>query len=313
MLQMKPELRTILEKQQYRLYGDHAAVKLCHWVRESLLRNRYCYKQEFYGIKSHRCLQMTPVVNMCTQNCIFCWRVQGFESLPEQWSEPEDMLDALLNQQKLLVSGFKGDERCEIKRWEEARNPKHVAISLAGEPTMYPYLSDFIEICHKRGLTTFLVTNGTMPNVLENLYPLPTQLYVTVAAPNEEIYKRVCIPKLPDGWKRLKRTLELLPSLDTRKVIRHTLVQDWNIGWEDEYAKLDELADPTFIEPKGYVFVGQSRQRLNLSNMPLHSSIKDFARRLGMILGLEILKEKKDSRVVLLGEKHKKTILQGLE
>ncbi|MEM2944688.1 MAG: 4-demethylwyosine synthase TYW1 [Methanomassiliicoccales archaeon] len=310
---MKPELRTILEKQQYRLYGDHAAVKLCHWVRESLLRNRYCYKQEFYGIKSHRCLQMTPVVNMCTQNCIFCWRVQGFESLPEQWSEPEDMLDALLNQQKLLVSGFKGDERCEIKRWEEARNPKHVAISLAGEPTMYPYLSDFIEICHKRGLTTFLVTNGTMPNVLENLYPLPTQLYVTVAAPNEEIYKRVCIPKLPDGWKRLKRTLELLPSLDTRKVIRHTLVQDWNIGWEDEYAKLDELADPTFIEPKGYVFVGQSRQRLNLSNMPLHSSIKDFARRLGMILGLEILKEKKDSRVVLLGEKHKKTILQGLE
>jgi tRNA wybutosine-synthesizing protein 1 len=46
------------------------------------------------------------------------------------------------------------------------------------------------------------------------------------------------------------RTLELFPSLNTRTVIRHTLVKDWNVGWEDEYAKLDSIADPTFIEPR---------------------------------------------------------------
>jgi wyosine [tRNA(Phe)-imidazoG37] synthetase (radical SAM superfamily) len=43
---------------------------------------------EFYGIRSHRCLQMTPVVDQCTHNCLFCWRVQGFERKEEQWREP---------------------------------------------------------------------------------------------------------------------------------------------------------------------------------------------------------------------------------
>ncbi|MBC7107581.1 MAG: 4-demethylwyosine synthase TYW1 [Methanomassiliicoccales archaeon] len=310
---MRSELLAILEKQQYKVFREHAAVKLCHWVRESLLRNRFCYKQEFYGIKSHRCLQMTPVVNMCTQSCLFCWRVQGFESFPASWCDPEEMLDALIEQQRFLVSGFKGDKRCEINRWQEAREPKHIAISLAGEPTLYPFLSEFIEVCHKRGLTTFLVTNGTKPEVLEKLDPLPTQLYVTVAAPNEEIYRKLCVPKIPDGWERLMATLKLLPSLNTRTVIRHTLVQDWNLGWEEEYARLDEIADPTFIEPKGYVFVGQSRERMSLTNMPSHASIRDFGMRLGNLLGLEILKEKEDSRVVLLGEKERETIIPGVE
>ena len=125
-----------------------------------------------------------------------------------------------------------------------------------------------------KGMTTFLVTNGTLPEALEKLDPLPTQLYVTLAAPNPEVYKRLCVPRIPDGWERLMRTLELMPSLSTRTVIRHTLVKEWNIGWEDEYARLDALADPTFIEPKGYVFVGDSRRRMRMANMPSHAEIR---------------------------------------
>ncbi len=299
---MKEQLARILEKQQYRTYGEHAAVKLCHWMRQSLLYGRHCYKQEFYGIRSHRCLQMTPVVNQCTHNCLFCWRVQGFEADPSVWSEPEGMLEDFVARQKLLISGFKGDERCKPEMWREASEPRHVAISLAGEPTMYPYLGELIEACHRRGMSTFLVTNGTLPEVLERLDPLPTQLYVTVAAPTEEVYRRICSPRIPDGWERLLRTLDLLPSIDTRTVIRHTLVQNWNIGWEEEYAALDKVADPLFIEPKGYVFVGDSRKRMSLANMPSHATVAEFGRRLGDLLGFEILKEKDDSRVVLLGE-----------
>lgn len=304
---MRDDLRKILEKQQYRVHNDHAGVKLCHWMRQSLLHGRSCYKQDFYGIRSHRCLQMTPVVTKCNQRCLFCWRVQGFESEVTDWSDPEEMLDALIDHQRALISGFKGDNRCSPDMFNEAREPRHVAISLAGEPTLYPRLGELIEVCHRRGLTTFLVTNGTMPGVLEELTPLPKQLYVTVAAPNEEIYKRLCVPLIPEGWDRLNRTLELLPSLDTRTVIRHTLVKDWNLGWEELYARLDRKAEPLFVEPKAFVFVGGSRGRLSLANMPSHADILEFSRRLGSHTGMEVLKEKPDSRVVLLGRWGTKT------
>jgi tRNA wybutosine-synthesizing protein 1 len=277
-----------------------------------MLHGRQCYKQDFYGIRSHRCLQMTPVVNDCTHNCLFCWRVRGFESTVHEWKEPEEMLDVLIEQQRKLVSGFKGDPRCTKQMWDECREPKQVAISLAGEPTMYPYLSDLIALCKRRGMTTFLVTNGTFPDVLERLDTLPTQLYVTVAAPNEELYKKLCVPRIDDGWEKLMKTLELFPSLSTRTVIRHTLVKDWNLGWEKEYAKLDATADPLFIEPKGYVFVGDSRRRMSMDNMPSINDVIQFGEKVGQELGMSLIKKKDDSRVVLLGEQGKETKIPGL-
>ncbi len=298
---MDDAYRELLTKQQYRLYNDHAAVKLCHWMKESMLHERHCYKQDFYGISSHRCLQMTPAINTCSHMCTFCWRVQENDFEVKDWAEPKEMLDALIAHQRKLVSGFKGDPRCDLKMFEEACNPNQVAISLAGEPITYPYLSDFIKECHSRKMTTFLVTNGTYPERLAALDELPMQLYVTVAAPNEEVYRKVCRPKSPDGWSKLMDTLELLPSLDTRTVIRHTLVKGTNFGWEKEYAALDRIADPDLIEPKGYVFVGGSRQRLTIDSMPSFAEIREFSQRLGGMVGMEILKEAPDSRVLLLG------------
>ena len=71
---MDPELSELLEKQHYSIVGNHSGVKLCHWMRQSLLLKREYYKQSFYGIKTHRCLQMTPAINQCTHLCLFCWR-----------------------------------------------------------------------------------------------------------------------------------------------------------------------------------------------------------------------------------------------
>ncbi|MCL2786811.1 MAG: 4-demethylwyosine synthase TYW1 [Methanomassiliicoccaceae archaeon] len=298
---MDPAYRELLIKQQYRLHNDHAAVKLCHWMRQSLIYGRNCYKQDFYGIDSHRCLQMTPAVNECDHMCQFCWRIQGHDFKVKEWSEPKEMLDSLISHQRKLISGFNGDERCSKERYEESKEPNMVAISLAGEPITYPYLSDFIKECHRRNMITFMVTNGTYPDELEGLDTLPRQLYVTVAAPNEEIYKKVCMPKMTDGWDRLMRTLRLFPSLDTRTVVRHTLVKELNLGWADEYAALDRIADPDLIEPKGYVFVGSSRKRLLMANMPSHEEVRELSQQLGDRLGFSILKEKPDSRVTLLG------------
>ena len=156
-------------------------------------------------------------------------------------------------------------------------------------------------------MTTFMVTSGPYPERLDELDTLPMQLYVTVAAPNEEIYRKVCRPKVSDGWQRIMRTLELMPSLKTRTVIRHTLVKDVNFGWIDDYAALDRIADPDLIEPKGYVFVGGSRQRLSMSCMPSFDEIKDFSRTLGEKVGMELIKERADSRVVLLGHPGEET------
>lgn len=326
---MDPLLKKILLRQHYKIIGpnEHFAVKLCHWMRQKLFYGRPCYKEEFYGIKTHRCMQITPTVNDCTHQCIFCWRTQGFEKilmemegfgenyrgtvgLPVglQWDEPEAVLEKLIEAQRLLISGFRGDERCNIDLWKEAHNPNQVAISLSGEPTLYPYLSDFIDVCRRRNMTTFLVTNGTQPSVLESLDSMPTQLYVTVAAPDEETYKKTCRPLIKDGWDRLNRTLELLSSFkSTRTAIRHTLVNGWNFhpGSAQEirlYASLDEKADPMFIEPKGYVFVGGSRNRegMSIKNMPSHQDIMKFGEDLGNMIGYRIVMERKDSRVVLL-------------
>lgn len=215
--------------------------------------------------------------------------------------DPEFILEESIKQQYRLLTGYKGDERVDIDKWKEAIQPKHVACSLTGEPTLYPFLSDFFEACHRRGMTTFLVTNGTNPKAIERMDTLPTQIYISLSAPNEEIYKKLCCPLIKNGWKRLNETLELLPSLNTRTVIRHTLVSKWNLGYGDEYAKLLEKAEPWFIEAKGYMFVGYSRQRMNLSNMPSHDDIRKFAERLSELTGYKIEDERRDSRVVLLG------------
>lgn len=298
---LDPRTEEVLRGQGYKIVGGHSGVKLCHWTKQSLTHDRGCYKQRFYGIESHRCMQMTPTVNNCNLGCIFCWRDQTY------WGEelgavddPDAVLEGSLVAQREHLSGYKGNPKVELEKWVEANDVRHVAISLTGEPTMYPRLGEFIGRCHAKGLTTFLVTNGTNPVVLERLDPLPTQLYVTVAAPTEAIYERICLPRSKHEWKNLTRTLELLPSLETRRVIRHTLVDGLNLGWEAEYARLDKRTEAEFVECKGYVWVGQSRERLSMGNMPSHENVQAFARGLADETGYEVRDESPQSRVVLL-------------
>jgi len=304
--------REVLERQGYKIVGEHSGVKVCHWAKSKLTTGVGCYKETFYGIESHRCLQMTPTVDACNLACQFCWRAQewGSDSL-QLADDPDFVIDGAIEAQRKLLSGYGGDSRVPHERYVESLHPNQVAISLTGEPTLYRRLGEMIESYHRRGMTTFLVTNGTTPSVLRRLAvkgQLPTQLYVTVAAPNWDVYQRLMVPKSDHEWKKLRETLELLSELKTRTVIRHTLVAGWNLGWEDEYAALDALAGPMFIECKAYMFVGESRLRLTVDNMPSHAMIREFADRLAAKLGYQRASEREDSRVVLLtrdGRLHK--------
>ena len=77
---MDPAKREVLERQGYEVVGEHSGVKVCHWTKSSLTKGVGCYKETFYGIKSHRCLQMTPAVDSCNLGCLFCWRTQEWGS-----------------------------------------------------------------------------------------------------------------------------------------------------------------------------------------------------------------------------------------
>ncbi len=299
---MKPEVKKLLENQHYEIFGN-TAVKICTWTKKSLRDEDFCYKQKFYGIKSHLCCQMTPSANFCQQSCIFCWRptehTEGIEM--KEYDEPEDIIKGVINGQKKLLSGFGGNEKVNKKKFNEAQNPKQFAISLAGEPTLYPKLDILIKESNKKG-TTFVVSNGLKPDVIEKINP--TQLYVSLDAPNEEIYKKICKPKVKDAWKKLMKSLSLLKN-KKRSTIRITLVKGLNMKYPEKYAKLLENASPKFVEIKAYMYVGYSRNRLKIGNMPRHSEIKEFAKKISEKCSYKIIDKKKESRVVLLMKEDK--------
>jgi len=92
----------------------------------------------------------------------------------------------------------------------------------------------FTLICYQ----TLEATNGTKPEVIEKLDPLPTQLYVTLIAPTVELFQKTARPSMKNAWEKVMETIELLPSLNTRKVIRLTLVPYYNMIEPNKYAKL---------------------------------------------------------------------------
>ena len=56
-----------------------------------------------------------------------------------------------------------------------------------------------------------------------------------------------------------------------------TLVKEHNMSHLDEYAKLVEKANPTYIEAKAFMHIGFSTLRLGFEKMPRHNDVKDFA------------------------------------
>lgn len=316
---MPTELKEKLEKQGYHLLGKRGAFKACQWQKKALLHGDVCYKQRFYGIESHRCVQMAPVVDKCTQNCDFCWRVTPSD-VGISWNQVkvskddvvpvDELMDAVLMANLQSLGGYNPDAGAKVSRekYLEAREPKHVAVSLAGEPTLHPQISELIDEIHNRNMTSFLVTNGTRPDVLEKM-TAPTQLYVTLAAPDEATYKKLCRPGIRDGWQKIRESQEVLQSLDTRTVNRLTMVSGHNMKNPRSYADLILKGQPDFVEVKGYMFLGSSRGRLTNENAPSHRDIRAFSQKLADLTGYHLLDEQIESRVVLLSQsKHIKKL-----
>ena len=293
-----------LESSGYRFVGshNHAAAKICHWTKQSILDKGVCYKEKFYGIESHRCLQMAPAVPNCQQKCEFCWRDLSYTQT--QWEgeydDPKTIIDEAVKAQNNLLCGFFGNDKVNKEKLEESKTPTNAAISLAGEPMLYPEIDELIAEFNRRNFTTFVVSNGQCVDKLKNLENEPYQLYLSLDAPTKKIYNDVCQPQISEGWDNLNQSLDTLASFNSRTCIRTTCVKGRNMTNPEKYAELIKKASPDFVEIKAYMCVGSSRHRLTPDNMPTFDEVKSFAQKIGENCSKKIVNESEVSRVVLL-------------
>ena len=291
--------RQTLAKQGYHAIGCSGAVKPCLWLKKSLRGEGVCYKEQFYGIHAHQCIQMTPTLR-CNQQCLHCWRATDLDA-PEKvtFDEPQTLVEGSIAAQRRLISGYKGSSTTDVHKLEEAYDPSQVAISLSGEPTLYPYLDELIKRYHGERMTTFVVSNGSHPEVLEDVRP--TQLYVSLNSPDEEHFYTVCRPQTR-RFEHLLESLRVLADHPSRTAIRITIANEVNAFGEPSYAKLIELAEPDYVEVKSYMHLGFSRKRLPRTAMISYEGVMSFAHDIAERAGYAVAAGSPASRVVVLSK-----------
>lgn len=86
-----------------------------------------------------------------------------------------------VSEEFLLSAGVKQE------RLSEGLAPRHCALSLVGEPIMYPKINTLIDELHNRRISTFLVTNAQFPERIRTLKPV-TQVSMFLMLP---VYQRI--------------------------------------------------------------------------------------------------------------------------
>ena len=311
LIQIKPGISQQLKKAKYGV-ADHSTVELCHWTKKSFKHEGSCYKHKFYGISTHRCMEFSPAGMHCENRCVYCWRpMEFYDSLkmePEKVAEPKEILTKLMEERKKLIVGYYGDSRNDKQRLDESLLPSHYAISLSGEPTMYPKLPELIKYLKSLEATKsiFLVTNGQEPDMIQRLQDedaLPTQLYLSTNAADYDSFLKINKPKYNDSWQRWNKTLEMLKHLDTRTVLRITLIRNYNDQKEmiPAFASMLKQASPHFIEIKSYMHIGRSTNRLEHSNMLEMDEVRKFSEEIAKQSQIfSVMDESLVSRIVIL-------------
>ena len=320
------KIKETLKKQHYEIVGknEHSAVQICRWTKKSIRDEGVCYKEKFYGIKSHLCCQMSPAVMWCDNKCLHCWRAieltLGDKLEKEKIDSPSEIIEGCIKAQRKLLEGFKilpetkdiTLSKANMAKWQEAQEPMQFAISLSGEPTLYPMIGDLITELRRRGKTSFLVTNGLHPEKLKELMEkrqLPTQLYISVNTPNKEMYNPFHRSTKKNAWELLNESLGLMGKVKgkTRTIFRMNLIKDLNMKDEHikEYAEMIKKAKPMFVEIKGYMSVGFARHRLGYERMPTYEDMLAFSKKLAKVTGLKVLDVHEHSRAIVLGKNKK--------
>jgi len=307
-----------LEKQQYRMVGSHSVVKICFWNKE-VVRNKdkVCYKEHFYDVHCGNCLEMSPVIT-CNQRCLHCWRdtsvfSKGWEGGAE---DPKEIIKGCIEARKKLLIGFKGFDKVDKLKFESYLVPDHAAISLTGEPTLYPKLPQMIDSFFEdyNFRTVFLVTNGTNSEMLKKIgiknKHFPTNIFLSLESTDLENYKSFNFPvgDATDAkrlWDNIEESMRYLSTIKdkTKTILRITAIQKINMDQATEFVQHVKLMQPTHIETKGYSWLGHSRKRLKEENVPTWEEVQGFASELGELCGYEVTNVHEPSMIVQLRKK----------
>lgn len=234
--------------------------------------------------------------------------------------EPDFIIAETVKERKRLLGGIGGAKGADRKKFDEGfkKFPSHWAISLSGEPTIYPKLAEIVNLLKKNPevRSIFIVSNGQEPERILELHKkeaLPTQLYISLAASNEEDFKKINRSVYNDGWSRLNQTLELVSNLPCRRVIRLTVIKGVNDapGTLREYAGLIEKSKVDFVEIKSYMALGFSRKRLGPKHMAYPEYLTPWVEELVKLMpNYQLIDEDKQSQILLL--KRKNSIYENL-
>eukprot|EP00927_Polykrikos_kofoidii_P077990 TRINITY_DN74874_c0_g1_i1.p1 TRINITY_DN74874_c0_g1~~TRINITY_DN74874_c0_g1_i1.p1 ORF type:complete len:476 (-),score=60.21 TRINITY_DN74874_c0_g1_i1:264-1649(-) len=280
------ERKARMEGQGWQVIGGHSATKLCRWTKSMLQGKGGCYKHTFYGIASHQCMEHTPNVS-CANKCVFCWR-NHINPVSLDWKadhdDPERIIEESLAKHLATIEQQCLSPNALEHRKTEARQVRHCALSLVGEPVAYPRIAEFVAKLHRRRISTFLVTNGQFPDALRAL-PTVTQLYVSCDAADPEELREVGRPLFRDFWERYMSSLEIVRSRAERTVCRLTLMRHVNMERPKDWAKLLRHASPDFVELKAATFAPIfDKGGLTMMNMPTYQEVKSFAEELAALM-----------------------------
>ncbi len=302
-------------EKSYGIVGNHSGIQICHWTKQMLRGKKGCYKVKFYGVDCHRCAQISPALAWCNEACTFCWRpmewMKKTKFSESEVDDPKAIIEGCVKERDELIAGF-GAANTPAYKQAFRKFPSHWAISLSGEPTIYPKLAGMVKLLKENPevRTIFIVTNGQEPEQLKKLAEknaLPTQLYLSLSAANEGMFKEINRSVYEDGWDRLNKTIDLFPELQCRRAIRFTLIKGINDREIEEYAKMIERSQADFIEIKSYMALGFSRKRLGPKNMLELDEVNSFVgKMLEKTPNYQKIDEDYPSRIVLLKNKNSK-------
>ena len=163
LIQIKSSISEQLRKAKYGV-ADHSTVEICHWTKKSFRNEGSCYKHKFYGISTHQCMEFSPAGMYCENRCVYCWRpMEFYDSMKmdeQKVAEPKDIMSKLMEERRKLIVGHFGDPKQDKQKIEESLTPSHYAISLSGEPTMYPKLPELIKYKDWRKCHLYWLNNG---------------------------------------------------------------------------------------------------------------------------------------------------------
>jgi len=271
--------RKALTKEGYKIVGSHSAVKLCRWTKHHIRGRGGCYKHTFYGIQSYGCMESTPSL-ACANKCVFCWR-HHTNPVAKEWKwkvdPPEMLVEQWVENHHKMIKQLKGVPGVTPERFELAKKVRHCALSLVGEPIMYPYINELLTLLHERHISTFLVTNAQFPREMSKIKHC-TQLYSSVDAATKEELKAIDRPLHDDFWERFKESLSVMNEQKCRTVLRLTLVKKYNMTEATNFASVVRDAMPDFVEIKAVTYCGDNgKDSITMKDIPWHTEVKNYA------------------------------------